>query len=108
MGYSSTEHTVAPMDANASRDTGEMLKRLRMKQGLTQVQVAERLGVYQSRVAKLENGERSLHVSELLEYANALGVSAHAIVDALEQMESKKHGVVTYGVIDLKENSINS
>ena len=73
------------MDANASRNVGEILRLLRKKQGLTQVQVAERLGEYQSRVAKIGSGERSLHVSELIDYANALGISAHVIVDALEQ-----------------------
>lgn len=72
------------MDANAIRHTGEILRALRKDNDLTQEQVAERFGVYQSRIAKIESGERSLHVSELIDHAKALGISAHDIVDALE------------------------
>jgi transcriptional regulator with XRE-family HTH domain len=46
---------------------------LRREQGLSQVQVAERLGVHQSSVARIESGERDPHLSTLRRYALALG-----------------------------------
>lgn len=46
---------------------------LRRSQGLRQAQVAERLGVAQSSVARIESGERDPHLSTLRRYALALG-----------------------------------
>ena len=42
--------------------------------GLTQVQVAERLGKPQSFVSKYERGERRLDFTEFLELADLLGI----------------------------------
>lgn len=39
---------------------GEKLRALRLQHGLTQAQFAERLGVHQSSIAKIEAGERGL------------------------------------------------
>jgi transcriptional regulator with XRE-family HTH domain len=49
-----------------------LLRELRQEAGLTQVQVAERLGVPQSFVSKYESGERRLDVVELNHVAVAL------------------------------------
>ncbi|WP_435583201.1 helix-turn-helix domain-containing protein [Amycolatopsis thermoflava] len=52
-----------------------LLRELRQEAGLTQVQVAERLGVPQSFVSKYEAGERRLDVIELHHIATVLGTS---------------------------------
>jgi transcriptional regulator with XRE-family HTH domain len=52
----------------------ELLIAARKKAGLTQAQVAERLGRPQSFVAKYEGGERRLDVVEFIYVAAALGV----------------------------------
>lgn len=49
-----------------------LLKQERLRAGLTQQQVAVRLGVPQSFVAKYEGGERRLDVLEFVEAAKAL------------------------------------
>ncbi len=49
-----------------------LLVDFRRKAGLTQIQVAERLGKPQSYVAKYEGGERRVDVVEFLEIARAL------------------------------------
>jgi transcriptional regulator with XRE-family HTH domain len=41
--------------------------------GMTQTQLADRLGEYQSFVARLESGQRRVDVVEFLELADALG-----------------------------------
>lgn len=50
-----------------------LLVEARKKAGLQQVEVANRLGVPQSYVSKVESGERRLDVAEFVEIALALG-----------------------------------
>ena len=52
----------------------ELLHRTRVDQGLTQQEVASRLGRPQSFVAKYEGGERRLDVIEFVQIAQALSV----------------------------------
>jgi len=61
-----------------------LLRQLRHEAGLTQVQVAARLGVPQSFVSKYESGERRLDVVELGHVAGALGVSLREMLERLE------------------------
>lgn len=56
---------------------------MREGEGLTQVQVAQRLGKPQSYVSKLESSERSLHMSEVFDYADALGIEVETFVGIL-------------------------
>lgn len=44
--------------------------------GMTQTQLADRLGEYQSFVARLESGQRRVNVVEFLELAEVLGFDA--------------------------------
>jgi DNA-binding XRE family transcriptional regulator len=57
-------------------EPGETLARTRAKAGLTQQQVAERLGISQSDVSKLER-RADLRVSTLRAYARAIGARLH-------------------------------
>tara|TARA_R100000656_G_scaffold81110_1_gene59419 strand:+ start:244 stop:483 length:240 start_codon:yes stop_codon:yes gene_type:complete len=50
----------------------EGLVAARHKAGLTQQQVADRLGKPQSYVAKIEGGERRLDLAEFVDYGHAL------------------------------------
>jgi DNA-binding XRE family transcriptional regulator len=61
-----------------------LLRELRREAGLTQVQVAEALGVPQSFVSKYESGERRLDVIELGHVAQALWTSLIEIVRRLD------------------------
>ena len=56
------------------------LKKARLNAGLSQQQVAERLGQPQSYVAKIELGERRLDVVEFLELTAALETSWNTIL----------------------------
>ncbi len=63
---------------------GRLLKALRQARedaGLTQLDVAERLGVYASYVSKCESGERRIDVVELAEFCRVYDV---AIIDLLK------------------------
>ena len=65
-------------------DAYERFRRLlieaRHRSGLTQTEVAVRLGVSQSFVSKYELGERRLDVIELLRIANILGTDIHSLI----------------------------
>lgn len=64
-----------------------LLVEMRERGGLTQVDVATRLGKPQSYVSKYERGERRLDVVEMLDIAEALGVSpAHVLRDLIKRL----------------------
>ena len=55
----------------------------RKNAGLTQVELAAKLKVYQSHIARLESGQRRVDVIELLDLADALNFDPHAIVKSI-------------------------
>lgn len=62
-----------------------LLKEMRQKQGVTQVELAEKLGVPQSFVSKYESGERQLDILELRQICQSIGVSFDNFVHQLEE-----------------------
>ena len=52
----------------------------RKKAGLSQYEVAERLGRWQSYVARVESGQRRLDLMELLDFADALEFDVRELV----------------------------
>jgi transcriptional regulator with XRE-family HTH domain len=61
-----------------------LLKQSRLDQGLSQVELAERLGVNQSVVSKNERGERRMDVLELRDWCLAVRVPFPQFVAALD------------------------
>ena len=61
------------------------LKEARESAGLTQAELAERLGLSQSQVSKCERGERRVDVIELREWCGAMGVRLSAFIRTLER-----------------------
>ena len=55
----------------------------RRRAGLSQADLAARLGRYQSVVSSIESGGRRIDVVELLDIAEAIGLDVHALIDAL-------------------------
>ena len=53
------------------------LKKARLEAGLTQAQVATKLGHHQSYVSKIESGERRVDVVELNKFAKLYGKSVN-------------------------------
>jgi len=63
----------------------KQLRRLRVAEGLTQVQLSVRLGRLQSYVSKYESGERQLTLLEVREICRALGLSLERFARDLER-----------------------
>ena len=63
-----------------------LLIEARKAKGLTQTELAEKLGKPQSFVAKYENGERRIDVIEFVDIATVLGIEA---ADILAKIDSR-------------------
>ncbi len=67
-----------------------LLIELRKSSGLTQVELANNLGVDQSFISKVERGERRLDIVEFLSYCKALKTSpSDALTDLIKKIESR-------------------
>ena len=65
----------------------DLLVKRRKVIGMTQAELAARLGQYQSFVARLESGQRRIDVVEFLELSEILGFDA---VQAIKTIKAKK------------------
>ena len=61
-----------------------LLREMRAEAGLTQAQLAERLGTDQTFVSKYETGERRLDVLEVREVCQAMGIPFTSFARRLE------------------------
>ncbi len=75
-----------------SRENSEviqLLKKIREDAGVTQIQLAESLGVTQSYVSKIERGERMVDVVQLRTICIRLGTSLPKFANLLERQLEK-------------------
>ena len=64
----------------------DLLIQKREAAGMTQADLAARLGEYQSFVARLESGQRRIDVVELLDLADALGFDPARTISVLKKI----------------------
>jgi len=64
----------------------EFIVERRKSAGLSQMQLAERLGRYQSVVAAMESGGRRIDIVELMDLARVIGFDPREVIDELEQV----------------------
>jgi transcriptional regulator with XRE-family HTH domain len=69
-----------------------LLKELRTKNGLTQIDVAKRLGVPQSYVSKIETGERRMDFVETAAFCKAIGVELATFADLFSKRALTRGG----------------
>jgi transcriptional regulator with XRE-family HTH domain len=70
---------------SAQEQLQALLRRVRADAGLTQTDVAQRLGQPQSFVSKYESGERRLDILELRQVCQAVGIPLHEFIRRLEE-----------------------
>ena len=63
-----------------NKEIGEYLAKARIDRGLTQQQVADRLGVTKTCVHYWESGKRTIYASNMIEYCLAIGLDPQDIV----------------------------
>jgi transcriptional regulator with XRE-family HTH domain len=62
----------------------ELLKSLRQEAGLSQDELAERIGTFQAFVSQCERGERRVDIIEARAFCKALGIEFGDFVERLE------------------------
>lgn len=64
----------------------ECIKQSRQEAGLTQAELAKRVGLQQSSISRIENGKRPLTVDQLWRMAQVLGVKPLHLLNAYLRM----------------------
>lgn len=72
------------MQRNKYESLQKVLVEARQSKGLTQTEIATRLGKSQSFVSKYESGDRRLDVVEFLEVCQALAVKPNSILNRID------------------------
>lgn len=90
MRFPATTANSMPRSRSSPRYTrlSQLLAEARLAAGLTQAELAERLGRPQSYVSKFECGERRLDVVEFLEIAERIGCSPKKLLAAVIAVET--------------------
>jgi transcriptional regulator with XRE-family HTH domain len=83
---------MAPEDKTYYEQLGQRIARYRKAQGLTQVQLAEVLGIAQQTMAHYEGGRLRIAVSMLSALADALSVSVEELIHEETPAAKKKRG----------------
>lgn len=66
-----------------------LLRKYRLEAGLTQVQLAKKIGETQSFVSKCERGERRLDLVQLRAFCRAIGIELKVFIGAFESVLSQ-------------------
>jgi transcriptional regulator with XRE-family HTH domain len=61
-------------------ESGKAIRKFREERGLTQTELAEKIGTTQSMIGKYERGEIDLSLSRLAEIANVLNITPDNIM----------------------------
>lgn len=67
------------------RITGQVIGRLRVQQGLSQEELAQKAGIARSHLAMIENGKKSASVETLWKIAEALGMRLSILIRIAEE-----------------------
>ena len=79
-------------DEQFLKDLGERIRELRKARGLTQNELAERLGVTQALIASYESARRSVPLRKLCVLTEVLGVSIEEVVGQVAPKQRRKPG----------------
>jgi transcriptional regulator with XRE-family HTH domain len=80
--------TQTSKESDAERDQvllGRALRELRVRAGLTQEQLAERLGAHPTFVGRVERGQRGVRWNTAMRFLRALGMDLRQLADAFDQ-----------------------
>lgn len=71
------------------RSVIEQLTAERRRLGISQEELAQRLGLHKQFVSRVELGERRLDIVEFADFARALGINPAKLVDGIEGAEGR-------------------
>lgn len=85
-------HQMTPEDKQFYKDLGKRIAQFRKSAGLTQVQVAEKLGIAQQTMAHYESGSLRIAVAMLKPLSSVLSISAEELLEEPVTATKKKRG----------------
>ncbi len=68
------------MDFDIKKELGRIIKKERVRAGLTQMQLADKLGITYQQIQKYEMGKSSVSVERLFQIADALNVNISSLL----------------------------
>ena len=98
---------------------GKILREFRIKSGLTQEQLSEKLGISLKYISRIENGNNGIKTQTLINYMNILGITPNTLYsEFLTNQEIKQNIILSekinclsnekkkfiYSIIDLLNN----
>lgn len=83
---------MTPEDKRFYRELGQRIAQYRKAQGLTQVQLAQKLGIAQQTMAHYEGGSLRISVALLSHLAKTLEISVEELIDEPAAPARKKRG----------------
>ncbi|KKD39925.1 helix-turn-helix domain-containing protein [Limnoraphis robusta] len=72
------------MNHQPRKKLGSNIRQLRIKQGLSQEQLAEKADLHRTYVGAIERGERNVSLDNIVALAHALGVSASKLLEGVD------------------------
>jgi transcriptional regulator with XRE-family HTH domain len=91
-------YNLIPIDLNTNEPVGKRLARLRKERGLTQQELADKIGITRSVIMDYERGRNHMYEDVIIRLAITLGVTA----DELLGMKKNKAGSTSYSLKVIK------
>jgi transcriptional regulator with XRE-family HTH domain len=64
-------------------ELGQIIKKLRLKQGISQEELAERASVHRTYIGMIERGEKNLTVTTIIKIAQALNIKSSVLLEGI-------------------------
>jgi HTH-type transcriptional regulator/antitoxin HipB len=88
-GLREPSKNLSSMTSPDQQAVGRALRELRKRAGLTQEQVAARMGTSSTYLSRLEAGQRDIRFSTILRLLDAVGADLHQLADAIDRHDSR-------------------
>jgi transcriptional regulator with XRE-family HTH domain len=85
MNYIRFRKSIYPKQHTALRDF--WINRIK-ELNLSQAELAKKLNVLQSLIGKIETGDRRLDIIEMIDYAQALEIDPHTVIDLITNQKT--------------------
>lgn len=83
--------TPAKRPALSKKEIGGRLRALRLARGLTQIELAEKVGTHQTALSQVEVGKRGVSLDHVVKLAHALHVTPDAILGETNAQPANGH-----------------
>jgi len=92
------------MMETGDKNIGERIRKFRKTKGMSQMELAELMGVSYQQIQKYENGTSNLTMGRIRQLADALGVTVYMLIPPGENMVSEN--VADYMHMSLEEQDL--